>query len=105
MLQLRSTDVLEFVRQSQKVSDDPSCQPRGLPLGMTPPPPAELSGTPGAEDAAQRAAYRAQLIDVIRVQQEALPVVAARSGYRGLIFGTVTGVGFLALRHFWEKRR
>lgn len=105
MLELRSTDVLEAIKRSQQVSSEPAQQPRGFAVPVAPPAPAELMNTPGADDAADRVAYRARLIEAIHVQQEALPVVAARGAFHGLLAGTMAGVGLLALRAFWGRRR
>ena len=94
MLELRSTDILKRARE---LTDNPLQQPRGL---YVPPiaPPGELSATPGVADATERSAQRARLIDEIRVQQESLPVAVAGDAFRGLVAGSLTGIGLLVLR-------
>ena len=94
MLELRSTDML---KRAQELPDNPLQQPRGLYVPVKAPP-GELSATPGVADAAELSAQRARLIDAIRVHQESLPVQVAEDAFRGLVAGSLTGLGLLLLR-------
>ena len=97
MAKLTSQELIAMARQADLSTTAPFDQPRGLSV-PTPRPPADLAATPGVEDSAERAAHRAQLIALVRKQQEELPIVAADQAFRGAVAGGIAGLGCLLLR-------
>ena len=97
MSTLTSKELLESLRQADHTAAGLIQQPRGLSI-PTPKPPADLVATPGIEDSAERTAHRANLIALVRKQQEELPVVAADQAFRGAVIGGLAGLGCLLLR-------
>lgn len=86
MLTLTSKGIFESLARAKEANPELFQQPRGLSVPV-PPPPADLSSTPGVADSAERAAQRAGLVAQVRRQQEELPVVVANQAFRGAIAG------------------
>jgi hypothetical protein len=104
MFTLTSKEIRESLKQRETGTAVPVQQTRGLSV-PTQPPPAELAATPGVEDSAERAAQRANLIALVRKQQEELPVKAADQAFRGAIAGGLSGLGVLLLRSLLSPKR